>query len=94
MLNFGNFPATGGILNVKVTAPMARHFANFHDLGNGKSLKYKCSQHVKAILDLKLNNLRFDYLAVIIHSRTQSPSYAWSTERDKGLWPNPYQTGI
>ena len=28
------------------------------------------------------------------HSRTQSPSYARSTERDKGLWPNPYQTGI
>ena len=29
-----------------------------------------------------------------VHSRTQSPSYARSTERDKGLWPNPYQTGI
>jgi hypothetical protein len=29
-----------------------------------------------------------------IHSRTQSPSYARSTERDEGLWPNPYQTGI
>ena len=28
------------------------------------------------------------------HSRTQSPSYARSTERDEGLWPNPYQTGI
>jgi hypothetical protein len=28
------------------------------------------------------------------HCRTQSPSYARSTERDKGLWPNPYQTGI
>ena len=24
------------------------------------------------------------------HSRTQSPSYARSTERDEGLWPNPY----
>ena len=23
------------------------------------------------------------------HSRTQSPSYARSTERDEGLWPNP-----
>jgi hypothetical protein len=31
---------------------------------------------------------------VTTHSRTQSPSYARSTERDKGLWPNPYQTGI
>jgi hypothetical protein len=29
-----------------------------------------------------------------VHSRTQSPSYARSTERDEGLWPNPYQTGI
>ena len=28
------------------------------------------------------------------HSRTQSPSYARSTERDEGLWPNPYQTGF
>jgi hypothetical protein len=28
------------------------------------------------------------------HSRTQRPSYARSTERDEGLWPNPYQTGI
>ena len=28
------------------------------------------------------------------HSRTQSPSYARSTECDEGLWPNPYQTGI
>ena len=32
--------------------------------------------------------------AYITHSRTQSPSYARSTERDEGLWPNPYQTGI
>ena len=31
---------------------------------------------------------------IISHSRTQSPSYARSTERDEGLWPNPYQTGI
>jgi hypothetical protein len=31
---------------------------------------------------------------VVEHSRTQSPSYARSTERDEGLWPNPYQTGI
>ena len=31
---------------------------------------------------------------VFTHSRTQSPSYARSTERDEGLWPNPYQTGI
>ena len=29
-----------------------------------------------------------------IHSRTQSPSYARSTDGDEGLWPNPYQTGI
>ena len=28
------------------------------------------------------------------HSRTQSPSYARSTDGDEGLWPNPYQTGI
>jgi hypothetical protein len=38
-----------------------------------------------------------DYVLTIwheVHSRTQSPSYARSTERDKGLWPNPYQTGI
>ena len=27
------------------------------------------------------------------HSRTQSPSYARSTERDKGLWPNPEEGG-
>ena len=33
-------------------------------------------------------------LHFVNHSRTQSPSYARSTERDKGLWPNPYQTGI
>jgi hypothetical protein len=33
-------------------------------------------------------------IPVLTHSRTQSPSYARSTERDKGLWPNPYQTGI
>jgi hypothetical protein len=25
-----------------------------------------------------------------VHSRTQSPSYARSTERDEGLWPNPF----
>ena len=30
--------------------------------------------------------------AICLHSRTQSPSYARSTERDGGLWPNPYQT--
>ncbi len=41
------------------------------EMGNRSSIK--CSQHVKAILDLKLdpcqkilNNLRFDCLAVII----------------------------
>ena len=28
------------------------------------------------------------------HSRTQSPSYARSTDGDEGLWPNPYQSGI
>jgi hypothetical protein len=33
-------------------------------------------------------------LTPLPHSRTQSPSYARSTERDEGLWPNPYQTGI
>ena len=30
----------------------------------------------------------------LLHSRTQSPSYARSTDGDEGLWPNPYQTGI
>ena len=30
----------------------------------------------------------------MMHSRIQSPSYARSTERDEGLWPNPYQNGI
>jgi hypothetical protein len=29
-----------------------------------------------------------------LHSRTHSLSYARSTERDEGFWPNPYQTGI
>ena len=36
----------------------------------------------------------FIWLHFSHHSRTQSPSYARSTERDEGLWPNPYQTGI
>jgi hypothetical protein len=36
----------------------------------------------------------FPLVEVRPHSRTQSPSYARSTERDEGLWPNPYQTGI
>ena len=38
-------------------------------------------------LDSNLNRVRD-------HSRTQSPSYARSTDCDEGLWPNPYQTGI
>ena len=33
-------------------------------------------------------------LSTFAHSRTQSPSYARSTDGDEGLWPNPYQTGI
>ena len=39
-------------------------------------------------------NLDLDAAELPDHSRTQSPSYARSTERDEGLWPNPYQTGI
>ena len=35
-----------------------------------------------------------EWMQYMTHSRTQSQSYARSTERDKGLWPNPYQTGI
>jgi hypothetical protein len=44
--------------------------------------------------DVKLERALFFPFSDPIHSRTQSPSYARSTERDEGLWPNPYQTGI
>ena len=47
---------------------------------------------------LKVDKIRawklINCITLLGHSRTQSPSYARSTERDKGLWPNPYQTGI
>ena len=38
--------------------------------------------------------ITWKWLRADAHSRTQSPSYARSTERDEGLWPNPYQTGL
>jgi hypothetical protein len=44
--------------------------------------------------DLRKHELWCNRSHGLSHSRTQSPSYACSTERDEGLWPNPYQTGI
>jgi hypothetical protein len=60
----------------------------WHDLN--KARLQKCP----IFLDTRDQCLPGPLLPVPEHSRTQSPSYVRSTERDKGLWPNPYQTGI
>ena len=49
---------------------------------------------LKELLDVSSSPFLLFLYARLTHSRTQSPSYARSTERDEGLWPNPYQTGI
>ena len=73
-------------VNGRRRGALAKSISNWHLIGYNEGY---CSNNVYIFYHVfMVSGFGFG------HSRTQSPSYARSTERDEGLWPNPYQTGI